>query len=454
MGAAPSRSGVVATATAAEVASSSSSSPSRTAAPPPAPSPLSALAPPNPALPYPTHLVVLVHGIVGSPANWAYITAALRSRPGADGAGFAVLPSAANSIKWAGPRGTFEGVDVCGARVAAEVRAAVAEVQAARAAAGAPPLDRVSVLSHSMGGLIARFAVSHLYDPGGGGSEDDGAGRPARPTIAGLRPVAFATIATPHAGCTGATASAAAIPLVRWLRPPAALAAALDGPVAATMGRTGRQFFLRDGGGGGGGSGRRMQGGVAGGDDAAATTTAPPHPPLLVRMAQATPGDLPFLPALAAFAYRAAYANSSGDHLVGWANASLRYTDELPDLGGLPGGTGVILDTGLASGLGGADPLTPHRSGGAAAAAAPAGPAASRAEREEVVAILEGLRSLPWRRVDVCYKGAWHRGAAAHNLIQVTRAWCRWLDPEAGAAEAVCEALVAVDAEVLRAAGR
>lgn len=421
MGAASSR-GVLTTATEAQAAPN-------TARPTRPQLPTSSLAPPNPAFPHPHHLVVLVHGIVGSPSNWAYITDALRSRAGADGRGFAVLPSTSNSLERAGPRGTFEGVDVCGARVAAEVRATVEEVQAARAAAGAPPLDRVSILAHSMGGLVARFAVGHLFEPGAGGG--------APPTIAGLRPVAFTTIATPHAGCTGSTASAAGVPLVRWLRPPAALAAALDRPVAASMGRTGRQFFLRDGGSLSAGRG---------------ASQAPP--PLLVRMARESPGDLPFLPALAAFAARACFANSSGDHLVGWANASLRYTDELPDLlRGVPGGKGVVLDTGLESGFRAPTPATPsgHRAGGEAAeAAAPTGPGASRAEREEVVAILEGLRSLPWRRVDVCYRGTWHRGAAAHNLIQVTRLWCRWLDPDAGAAEAVCDGLVEVDQEVLR----
>jgi pimeloyl-ACP methyl ester carboxylesterase len=380
--------------------------------PPPATTPLSI----NPAIhAHPTHLVVLVHGIVGSPKNWAYIVDALGRRAGADGRGLAVLASAANALEVAGPRGTFEGVDVCGARVAAEVRAAVDVEQAARAAAGAPPLDRISVVGHSMGGLVARNAIAHLFE---GGSGDKNNASP--PTIAGLRPVSFTTIATPHTGCTGSPSSAAQVPLVAWLRPPRALAAALDGPVAATMGSTGRQFFLRDG--------------------------STSKPPLLVRMAADTPGDLPFLRALAAFPARSAYANSGGDHLVGWANASLRYTDELPDLRSLPRGRGVVADTGLESAF--AHPPT-HRAGAAAEAAAPAGPGASAVERREVAAILEGLRSLPWRRLDVCYRDTVGRGAAAHNLIQVTRTWCRWLDPDAAAAEHVCDAIVAVDARVL-----
>lgn len=34
--------------------------------------------------------------------------------------------------------------------------------------------------------------------------------------------------------------------------------------------------------------------------------------------------------ALGAFETRTLYANSSGDHLVGWANSSLRSLQELP----------------------------------------------------------------------------------------------------------------------------
>lgn len=399
-------------ATSAGTASASTSS----TRPPPLPPPTTPLSV-NPSIhPHPSHLVVLVHGIVGSPNNWRYIIDALNRRTGADGRGLAVLASTANALETAGPRGTFEGVDVCGARVAAEVRAAVAAEQAARKAVGAPPLDRISVVGHSMGGLVARNAVAHLFEDGTGG------GGGGRPTIAGLRPVAFTSIATPHAGCTGSPSSAAQVPLVAWLRPPRALAAALDGPVSATMGRTGRQFFLRDG------------------DEGAGA------PPLLVRMAQDTPGDLPFLRALAAFPARAAYANSGGDHLVGWANASLRYTDELP--ADLPRGKGVVSDSGLESAFSHPDR---RRDGPAAEAAAPAGPGASPLERTEVAAILEGLRSLPWRRLDVCYRATPTRGVAAHNLIQVTRSWCRWLDPDAGAAEHVCDSLVAVDGRVLAA---
>ena len=52
----------------------------------------------------------------------------------------------------------------------------------------------------------------------------------------------------------------------------------------------------------------------------------PPLPPL--------PQGLLFLSGLAAFETRTLYANSSGDHLVGWANSSLRRLHELPPKNG------------------------------------------------------------------------------------------------------------------------
>lgn len=48
--------------------------------------------------------------------------------------------------------------------------------------------------------------------------------------------------------------------------------------------------------------------------------------------------------------------------------------------------------------------------------------------------MLERLRTLPWRRIDVCFKGT-STPFMAHNLIQVTR---RWLNSQG---EAVVEHL-------------
>ena len=48
-----------------------------------------------------------------------------------------------------------------------------------------------------------------------------------------------------------------------------------------------------------------------------------------------------FISGLAAFASRTCYANADGDHLVGWANSSLRFLDELPKLDAHEPGTKV-----------------------------------------------------------------------------------------------------------------
>ncbi len=51
-----------------------------------------------------------------------------------------------------------------------------------------PSLERITVIGHSMGGLLLRYAVAALYDP-------------SSKTICGLEPAHFISIATPHLGC-------------------------------------------------------------------------------------------------------------------------------------------------------------------------------------------------------------------------------------------------------------
>jgi hypothetical protein len=47
-------------------------------------------------------------------------------------------------------RQTFEGIDLCGKRLAEEVREYVSLT---------PGLERISVIGHSMGGLISRYVI-------------------------------------------------------------------------------------------------------------------------------------------------------------------------------------------------------------------------------------------------------------------------------------------------------
>jgi hypothetical protein len=136
---------------------------------------------------------------------------------------------------------TYDGIDVCGERLANEVRALVA---------ANPGLRRLSVISHSMGGLLARYAVGALFNPQEG-------------SICGLAPRHFVAMATPHMGCDAE--GLAQVPFIGWSAgipliggPVSLLMRIVSVPVAsALLGRTGEQFFLADGG--VGGAGGRMQ---------------------------------------------------------------------------------------------------------------------------------------------------------------------------------------------------
>ncbi|KAE8655578.1 Hydrolase-like protein family isoform 2 [Hibiscus syriacus] len=101
---------------------------------------------------------------------------------------------------------TFAGVDGAGKRLADEVLQVVKKSES---------LKRISFLDHSLGGLFARYAVAVLYsesDSSGtqsnnGTDSSDGNLQTSSPSrrgmIAGLEPVSFITLATPHLGVRG-----------------------------------------------------------------------------------------------------------------------------------------------------------------------------------------------------------------------------------------------------------
>jgi len=334
--------------------------PAAPAAPAPAPAPAegprAAADPAHPQQP-PKHLIVLINGLFGSPDNWTVAAAALAAEmgggeqaPAADASAAAaaaagdapaagswarrtlqppplILVSAANARA-----ATYDGIDVCGQRLADEVR---------RAVAARPSLERVSIVGHSMGGLLGRYLAGALYDPRAG-------------TVAGLRPAHFLTLATPFLGCDVGE-GVSQVPFLGWAGrllpgPGAAALRGIAAPVAgALLGRTGRQFFLEDGGGpdvaaaarvaaaaaasgGGGGGGKDGAGGQDRAEQGGEQGDQGGDLPLLARMARDDPsrGGLRFHSALAAFRTRTCYANVRGDHLVGWANASLRPAGALP----------------------------------------------------------------------------------------------------------------------------
>lgn len=342
----------------------------------------------------PRHLVVLVNGLFGSRANWEVISRLLRSH--LDPSDTLIHVSCVNEF-----RRTYQGIDVCGQRLAEEIRGVVLE--------NASSLERISLIGHSMGGLTSRYAVGDLYDP-------------RTSTVAGLRPCHFIALASPHLGCES-DSGPAQVPLIRWSqRVPGLkrLTSALAVPFSSVFfGRSGAQFFLTDRG-------------IRVGEQA----------PLLYRLAHDCPEEGRFFfSGLAAFETRTLYANRSGDHLVGWSNSSLQHPDVDP--GTKYKGRGVVREDpllwawapkdriALASGIsedGGRSSACEDnqaQNGGdmrLATKEQPPLPAAETTATDFIKAALASLQRLSWRRVDVCFAG----GALpllAHQHMQVQRRW-------------------------------
>ncbi|CAL5346175.1 unnamed protein product [Camellia sinensis] len=181
------------------------------------------------------------------PSDWIYVEAELKRRLGRN---FLIYASSCNSYTK-----TFAGIDGAGKRLADEIMQIVKRTES---------LKRISFLAHSLGGVLARYAIAVLYSPAafdGDQSNDLPASTNAnlktacssrRGMIAKLEPVNFITLATPHLGVRGKKQLPflLGVPILEKLAPSFA-------PIFA--GRTGSQLFLTDG--------------------------KPNNPPLLLRMA-------------------------------------------------------------------------------------------------------------------------------------------------------------------------
>lgn len=78
-----------------------------------------------------------------------------------------------------------------------------------------PQVSKISFVAHSLGGLVARYAIGKLYEnrPVSGSSDSIGKvgsdseqchdEQVCEARIAGLKPVNFITVATPHLGSRG-----------------------------------------------------------------------------------------------------------------------------------------------------------------------------------------------------------------------------------------------------------
>jgi len=74
-----------------------------------------------------------------------------------------------------------------------------------------PSVQKISFVGHSLGGLVARYAIARLYgrdisaelSMGNGHCEKHVSDRKYEGKIAGLEPINFITSATPHLGSRG-----------------------------------------------------------------------------------------------------------------------------------------------------------------------------------------------------------------------------------------------------------
>ncbi|KAG6422044.1 hypothetical protein SASPL_118605 [Salvia splendens] len=236
----------------------------------------------------PTHLVVTVNGIIGSAQNWRYAAKQFVKAYPDDlhwvKSEAVILNLISMNMINPGSQSntsmlTFDGVDVMGKRLADEVVSVVGHH---------PNLQKISFLGHSLGGLIARYAVAVLYQQNvilpknieQSGGECVGEEK-QRGVVAGLEPVNFITFATPHLGSRGHKQ----VPVFCGVHTMERLATR----ASFLLGRTGRHLFLSDS------------------DDGKA--------PILLRMSSDSE-DLKFISSLQSFKRRAAYANVRFDSIL------------------------------------------------------------------------------------------------------------------------------------------
>lgn len=229
------------------------------------------------------HLVVMVHGILGSSKDWKFAAEQFVS----------TLPdkvfvhrSERNTASL-----TLDGVDVMGERLAHEILELIKQN---------PSLRKISFVAHSVGGLVARYVIGKLFRPPKSNNVEDSLPKSceelSKGTIGGLEPMNFITAATPHLGSRGNKQ-------VPFLFGSPALETTARLVIHLIFRRTGRHLFLTDN------------------DDG--------KPPLLKRMIEDY-GECYFMSALRSFKRRVAYSNVQYDHIVGWRTSSIRRNSELP----------------------------------------------------------------------------------------------------------------------------
>ncbi|CAN6539981.1 unnamed protein product [Malus baccata var. baccata] len=317
----------------------------------------------------PTHLIILVNGLIGSAENWKYAAKQFLKRYPED-----VI---AHCSECNYSTLTFDGVDVMGERLAEEVISVIKRH---------PSVQKISFVGHSLGGLIARYAIGRLYERDiteelsqeNGEYRRNGVENPllehkVKGKIAGLEPVNFITSATPHLGSRGHNQ----VPLFCGVKPLEKVAAR----ASWCLGRSGKHLFLTD----------KKDG----------------KPPLLLQMVNDSE-DLKFISALQSFKRRVTYANVRFDSLVGWSTSSLRRKNELPKLKHLSREENYphIINVETIQGSSPREELPLE--------AIPSGRKKIDFEEE----MIRNLTKISWERVDVNFRGSKQR-YLAHGTIQV-----------------------------------
>ncbi|KAM7472814.1 hypothetical protein LguiA_010997 [Lonicera macranthoides] len=251
-----------------------------------------------------------------------------------------------------------------------------------------PDVNKISFVAHSLGGLVARYAIGRLYGnilvssgPTGNFSSKEHMNNLAQcqqhyeDRIAGLEPMNFITFATPHLGSRGNKQ----LPFLCGLP---FLERSASQTAHWLVGRSGKHLFLTDN------------------DDG--------RPPLLLEMVNDSK-DLKFMSALRSFKRRTAYANASYDHVVGWRTSSIRRQHELPK-------AQLLVK----------DEKYPHIVHIERETAEDIQKKSSSLVQTQVIDLEEemirGLTQVPWERVDVSFRRSRQR-YAAHSTIQVKTYW-------------------------------
>ncbi|GME86622.1 unnamed protein product [Ambrosiozyma monospora] len=171
------------------------------------------------------HLVILIHGLWGLSSHMDYLEQAILSSPrlnGADSNEKIIVHKAASNENYR----TYDGIDLCGARVAEEIISKTNELNST----GFYKVTKFSCVGYSLGGVVGRYAIGVLYLKDYFTHNDD-------TTIGtrngyGITPVNFTSFCSPHVGVL-TPGDSISVKFFNWGAP-------------YMLGASGRQMFLKD----------------------------------------------------------------------------------------------------------------------------------------------------------------------------------------------------------------